>query len=270
MQFRTGFDPDGNLWDLIAFELRRQRQERDISHAAVGEIIGRDRSLIAYVESGKTKLQAKHAVKIDDAWRTGGLYTRLVRFAKLGHDISSWYATHLEIEAAAGELRMWELGWVPGLFQTESYARAMFEAAGTEGAEEGAKSRVERQRCLHRTPPPRVWTIIDERVMTQPVGSAEIMRDQLVRLIELARIPHISVRVVPKSVGAHVGRDGSFKIMTVGGADSVFTIAPGTGRLIQDATETNSYRVWFDLIGDVALPKNASLDLIVEAMERSS
>ncbi|MCO6010835.1 helix-turn-helix transcriptional regulator [Actinoallomurus purpureus] len=269
MRYRSGFDPDRNLWDLIAFDLRKQREERDISLAVVGEIIGRDRSLVAYVESGKTKLQAKHAVKIDDAWRTGGLYTRLVRFAKLGHDIS-WLATHLELEASADELRSWNLGWMPGLFQTENYARAMFEAAGTEGAEAGTKARVERQQCLHRTPPPRVWAIIDEYVITQPVGSAEIMRDQLAHVIDLAKRPHIGVRVVPQSVGAHAGRDGSFKIMTVGGADSVYTIAPGGGRLIQDATETNSYRVWFDLIGDVALPKDASLDLLVQAMGRFS
>ncbi|MEV0403482.1 helix-turn-helix transcriptional regulator [Actinoallomurus sp. NPDC050550] len=269
MRYRSGFDPDGNLWDLIAFDLRRQRQERDISLAAVGGIIGRDRSLVAYVECGKTKLQEKHAVKIDDAWRTDGLYSRLVKFAKLGHDVS-WSATYLELEADAGELRSWDLGWVPGLFQTEDYARATFDAAGTEGAEAGAKARVERQQCLNRTPPPRVWAIIDERVITQPVGSAEIMRDQLAHLIELAKRPHVSVRVVPQSAGAHAGRDGSFNIITMGGVDSVYTVAPGGGRLIQDATETNCYRVWFDLIGDVALPKNASLDLIVEAMERFS
>ncbi|MFL6056649.1 MAG: helix-turn-helix transcriptional regulator [Actinoallomurus sp.] len=269
MRYRSGFDPDGNLWDLIAFDLRRQRQERDISLAVVGEIIGRDRSLVSYVECGKTKLQEKHAVKIDDAWRTGGLYSRLVKFAKLGHDVS-WFATHLELEAGAGELRIWELGWMPGLFQTESYARAVFEACGAERAEEGVKARLERQQCLHRTPPPRVWAIIDERVIMQPVGSTEIMRDQLAHLIELARLPHLSVRVVPQSVGAHVGRDGTFKIMTIGGTDSVYTFAPGGGRLIQDVTETNSYRVWFDLIGDVALPKNASLDLLVETMGRFS
>lgn len=269
MRYRAGFDPDKNLWDLIAFELRRQRQERDISLNVVGDIIGRDRSLVAYVENGTTKLQEKHAVKIDDAWRTGGLYSRLVRFAKLGHDVS-WSATHLELEANADELRIWELSWLPGLFQTEDYARAMFEAAGIQNAEEGVKARLERQQCLHRTPSPRVWAIVDERVITQSVGSAEVMRAQLAHVIDLARLPHISVRVVPQSVGAHVGRDGSFKIMTVAGTDRVYTLAPGGGRLIQDATETNSFRVWFDLVGDVALPKNASLDLLVEAMERVS
>lgn len=267
MIFRGGFDPDGNLWDLIAWELRRQRQERDISLAAVGEIIGRDRSLVSCVESGKTKLQAAHADKLDRAWNLGGLFCRLVKFAKSGHDVA-WFATHLELEAAASELRIWELGWMPGLFQTEGYARAMFEAAGIEDALEGARARVERQECLRRTPRPRVWAIIDERVVTQPVGSPRLMREQLAHVVELAQLPHVTVRVVPQSVGAHVGRDGSFKIITANGSDAVYTFAPGGGRLIQDATETNSYRVWFDLIGDVALPRDASSRLLEEAMGR--
>ncbi len=58
--------------------------------------------------------------------------------------------------------------------------------------------------------------------------------------------------------------------MTVDGADVVYSKAPGGGRLIQDATDIPSYRVWFDLIGDVALPKDASLRLLKEAMERYS
>ncbi|MFG2003347.1 Scr1 family TA system antitoxin-like transcriptional regulator [Spirillospora sp. NPDC048911] len=65
----------------------------------------------------------------------------------------------------------------------------------------------------------------------------------------------VTVRIVPREVGAHAGRDGSFKIMTANGSDVVYAAAHGGGRLVQDSTEIASYRVWFDLIGDVALPK---------------
>ncbi|SEG73949.1 hypothetical protein SAMN04489712_110173 [Thermomonospora echinospora] len=269
MRTRIGFDPDGNLWDFIALELRRQRTERGLSLAAVGAIIDRDRSLVARVESGDTKLQATHAKKIDKAWDTEGFFARLVNFAKAGHD-PEWYAVHLELEANASELRIWELGWMPGLFQTEEYARAIFEAAGVEDVEEGVKARLNRQECLQRRPRPRVWVILDQGVIDQHVGSVEIMREQLARLIEIARLPNVTVRIVPKGVGAHVGRDGSFKIMTRNGSDAVFVAAHGGGRLVQDATEIASYRVWFDLIGDVALPKDASLRLLTEVMERFS
>jgi transcriptional regulator with XRE-family HTH domain len=269
MKTRAGFDPDGNLWDLIAFELRRQRQERNLSLAAVGEIIGRERSLVAHVESGNTKLQEAHARKLDRTWAMDGFFQRLVKYAKAGHDVE-WLKTHLELEARASELRIWELSWIPGLFQTEGYARAVFEAFGREDVEAAVRARLNRQECLHHKPRTRVWVIVDQGIIEQPVGSAEIMREQLAHLIELAHLPHISIRVVPRAVGAHVGRDGPFTIMTVDSSDAVYSVAPGGGRLIQDATEIRSFRTWFDLIGDVALPKDASLYLLTEAMERFS
>jgi hypothetical protein len=267
MRTRAGFDPETNLWDLIAIELRKQRQERELSLAAVGEIIGRDRSLVAHVEAGETKLQAAHAAKLDEAWSMGKLFSRLVRFAKAGHDVE-WFKTNLELEARASELRIWELGWIPGLFQTEGYARAMFEAAGDEDVEENVTARLNRQACLSRKPRPRVWVILDQGVIEQPVGSSEVMREQLAHLVEVAQLPHITIRIVPREVGAHVGRDGSFKIMTVDGSDAVYAAAHGGGRLVQDATEIAPHRVWFDLIGDDALPKDASLRLLKEVLER--
>ncbi|MGP4025987.1 DUF5753 domain-containing protein [Actinomadura sp. 3N407] len=177
---------------------------------------------------------------------------------------------HLEHEAKASHPKIWELGWIPGLFQTDGYARAMFEASGVEDVEEGVAARISRQTCLDRKPRPRIWVILDQGVLDQPVGGPAIMREQLAHLIELASQSNITVRIVPREVGAHVGRDGSFKIMTVDGADVVYTVAQGCGRLVQDAAEISSYRVWYDLIGDVALPKDASLRLLIDTMERYS
>jgi hypothetical protein len=266
MRTRPDFDPDNNLWDLIAVELRRQRQERGLSHAAVGEIIGRDRSLVAHVESGFTRLQRAHAIKLDRAWDLNGLFQRLVKIAKSRHE-SEWFTAHLEHEASASLLKIYELGWIPGLFQTERYARAIFEAAGVEDVESAVKSRMDRQACLHRHPRPRVWAILDESILDLPVGGRDVMCEQLAHLMELAQQPNISIRVVPKAAGAHPGREGSFKIMTVDGADVVYTVAPGGGRLVQDAGEISSFKIWFDLIGDVALPKDASLQLLRASLE---
>ena len=230
MALRIGFDPDGNLWDLVAVQLHRRRCEYNHTLADVGLINNRDRSLVARVENGHTKLQARHAEKLDRAWDTGGLFRSLVKFAKAGHDVE-WYKTHLAHEAQSTQLRIWELAWIPGLFQTEAYARASFEAAGAENVDEAVQARLDRQSCLHRTPRPRVWVILDQGVIEQPVGSAEIMHEQLAQLIEQARLPHITVRVVPRSAGAHVGREGSFKIMSVDSTDAVYVAAHGGGRL---------------------------------------
>ena len=109
--------------------------------------------------------------------------------------------------------------------------------------------------------------MLDQGVIDQPVGSPEIMHEQLAHLVEMARLPNVSVRVAPRGIGAHPGRDGSFKIMTVGDSDIAYTEACGGGRLVADATEVRSFRVRFDQIGDRALPVDASLDLIQRTME---
>lgn len=137
----------GSLWDLIAVQLRRHRKERGLSGEALGRLIGVNRSTVSRYESGSLKLQEDHAIKIDIAWHTNWLFTNLVRFAKEGHD-REWFATHLILESKASELRIWEYAWIPGLFQTEEYARALVRSAGLENIDAEVASRMKRQERL--------------------------------------------------------------------------------------------------------------------------
>ncbi|MFD0692184.1 DUF5753 domain-containing protein [Actinomadura fibrosa] len=108
----------------------------------------------------------------------------------------------------------------------------------------------------------RAWGVID-----QPVDGSGIMRAQLGSILEWARHPHITFRIVPRSVGAHMGRDGSFKIMTVGNADVAYTEACGGGRVVMDPAEVRSFRLRFDRISDRALPADASIEAIKRVVE---
>jgi transcriptional regulator with XRE-family HTH domain len=266
MTARESLDPEGSLWDLLAVQLRRHREEHRMSGSALGALLDLDRSSVSRLESGGVKLQEKHAKAVDREWNTGDLFTSLVRFAKAGHDVE-WFKAHIDMEARASELRIWELSWIPGLFQTEDYARAVVESAGLEDIDAHVLPRMKRQEALNRKPRPLVWIMLDHGVIDQPVGSREVMREQLTRLLELAQLPNITVRIVPRNVGAHVGRDGSFKIMTVDGSDAAYVEACGGGRLVVDSAEVRSFRVRFDRIGDRALPVDASISLIKQVME---
>jgi transcriptional regulator with XRE-family HTH domain len=266
MSVRESLNPEGSLWDLIAVQLRRHREERKISGSALGTLLDLDRSSVSRLESGQIKLLEKHARKLDREWDTAGLFTILVRFAKEGHD-REWFKTHTEMEARASELRIWELSWIPGLLQTQDYTRAQVEAAGFFDVDARVSIRMKRQECLSRNPPPLLWVMLDEGVLMQPIGSPAIMHGQLARLLELAAFPNVSIRIVPRRVGAHVGRDGSFKIMTVDGADAAYIEASEEGRLVVDATDVRSFRVRFDRIGDRALPVDTSIELIQQVME---
>jgi hypothetical protein len=212
------------------------------------------------------KLQLKHAKIVDQEWDTGGLFTFLVGFAITGHD-AEWFKAHAEIELRSKELRIWELSWIPGLFQTEDYARALFESASSPEVEADLAKRMKRQEVLNRKPGPIMRVFLDQGVLDQPVGGPEVMRAQLAALLEWSQHPNITFRVVPRSVGAHMGRDGSFKIMTAGNGDIAYTEACGGGRLVMDAEEVRSFRLRFDRISDRALPVDASIDLIKRVMK---
>ncbi|HEU5155543.1 MAG TPA: helix-turn-helix transcriptional regulator [Streptosporangiaceae bacterium] len=265
MNHRRTLDPDHNFYDWAAVELHRQRKERGLSLDAVGAIIDRDRSLVARIETGHTKMSAAHAERLDAAWHTGGLFGRIIRYAKSRHN-TEWVQTRTDLQARATHHKIWALALVPGEWQTERYIRATFEAArSVEDIEAAVRLRLNRQQGLDREPAPVIRAYLDQGVIDQPVGGPEVMAEQLARLLELASAH--TIRVVPRAVGAHAGRDGPFQIMTVDGADVVYTETIGPGRLIEDPLEVRSYGVWFDQIGDVALPRAESLQLIQATME---
>ncbi|TDC64894.1 XRE family transcriptional regulator [Actinomadura sp. GC306] len=266
MTLRESLNPEGSLWDLIAVQLRRHREERRMSGSELGLILDLDRSSVSRLESGQVKLLEKHARVLDRQWGTQDLFRVLVLFAKAGHD-PEWFKAHFELEVRAAELRIWELAWIPGLFQTEAYTREAVLAGGFRDVDGRVGVRMKRQECLLRDPAPNLWVMLDEGVIRQPVGGPQVMRGQLARLLELGEQPNISVRIVPQRAGAHVGRDGSFKIMTVDGSDSVYVEASFGGRLVVDVTDVRSYRANFDRISDRALPVDASAELIQQVME---
>jgi hypothetical protein len=237
-----------------------------MSGTELGDLLGIDRSSVSRLESGGIKLQEKHAKAVDHEWRTEDLFAVLVHYARTGHS-TEWLKAHLELEARAAELRIWEYSWIPGLFQTEAYARAIFTAFGVEEIDDRVTARMARQDTLNRKPRPLIWAYLDQGVIEPPVGDAEVMREQLAKLLELAQLSNITVRVMPRSVGAHVGRDGSFKIMTLAGGDQIYTDASEGGRLSTDGTDVRLFRRHFTRIGDYALPVDASFKLIQETME---
>jgi hypothetical protein len=238
-----------------------------MSGTRLGDLLDLDRSSVSRLESGGIKLQEKHAKVVDHEWQTDELFAVLVHHARTGH-VSEWLQAHLELEARSSELRIWELAWIPGLFQTEAYARTMFTAYGWEEIETLVAARMARQGALDRKPRPLVWAYLDQGVIDQPVGNSEVVREQLARLLELAQLPNIRIRIMPRSVGAHVGRNGSFKIMTVAGGDQIYTEASEGGRLSADGTDVRLFRTHFTRIGDDALPVGDSLKLIQQTMER--
>jgi hypothetical protein len=127
-----------------------------------------------------------------------------------------WVEPYFGLEAAASFIREYELQFVPGLLQTEAYARAVIRL-GTSVAEDEivrrAQARVSRQEILRRESPPKIWAVMDEGALHRVIGGPEVMREQLRHLLDMCDHPAVTVQILPFSAGAHRAMGGAFTIL---------------------------------------------------------
>ena len=266
MQPNPSPDPKASMWNWIAYDLRFQRMKRGLSGQDLAKILNVARSSVSRLENNVAKIDDAQALKLDKLWNTGGHFTLMLWYARLGHD-PDWFKQHVDIEARSSVIRIWENAWVPGLLQTEDYARATLVAGGVRDLEGLLAARMARQEILSREDPPILWVLLWEPVLEIPVGGKATMRAQLAHLLQLSESTDIAIRIVPTAAGAHPGLDGAFKIMTTETGDYAYAGSPGGGRLVPAAAEVRSYVVRYDRIGQQAMPENLSRDRIVRAME---
>ncbi|MFJ5836905.1 helix-turn-helix domain-containing protein [Streptomyces shenzhenensis] len=128
-----------------------------------------------------------------------------------------WFAAYLSLEQAALQIRAYENEFVHGLLQTPEYARALLGAgnphASAEATERRVALRMRRQELLTRAEPPRVWVVMDETVLRWPVGGSAVMRAQIDHLIEVNRLPRVTLQIMPFANGPHPAmRAGAYHI----------------------------------------------------------
>ncbi|KAB1149803.1 helix-turn-helix domain-containing protein [Streptomyces luteolifulvus] len=135
------------------------------------------------------------------------------------HDVlPDWFSLYVSLEGAARIIRSYEPHFVPGLLQTEDYARAVMQAGtigqtGPEAIERHVSLRMARQRLLERPDPPHLWMIMDETVLRRPVsGRGEVMRDQLDKLLEFAERDRVTLQVAEFRTGPHPGTYAPFSL----------------------------------------------------------
>ncbi|MET9433804.1 helix-turn-helix transcriptional regulator [Streptomyces sp. NPDC006551] len=133
------------------------------------------------------------------------------------HDVlPGWFSMYVSLEGAASLIREYEPQFIPGLLQTEGYARAILRggAVGGGDAEEIERHvalRMERQSLLTRDDAPKFWVIMDETVFRRPVGDGpQVMRDQLDRLLEASELPNVTLQIAEFASGHHPGTYGPF------------------------------------------------------------
>jgi hypothetical protein len=181
-----------------------------------------------------------------------------------------WFQDWPEKEATARRLRWYEPNLVPGLLQTEDYARAVFRTRfgiTDEIVQERVAARLRRQEILARDNPPALWVIVDEWVLRRPVGGSHVMLEQVNRLIEAARQPNLVIEVIRATVGAHTGLNGGgFAIADFEDAASVgYQEGPLRGQPVRERKDVESLDLTWDTLRNETEPRAASRALLEEA-----
>jgi transcriptional regulator with XRE-family HTH domain len=214
---------------LLGAQLRRLRETAGISAEEAGYEIRASRSKISRMETGRVGLKVRDVEDLLTLYGVTGEQQRakvvaLARqsrapqwWAKYNDILPDWFETYLGLESAATSIRSFEMQFVPGLFQTEDYARAVtrlgHQTALVDEIERRVGLRRKRQELLARVQPPRIWAVMDEAVLRRPVGGIAVMRAQLRHLVEAARMPTVTIQAVPFARGGHAGASGSFSIL---------------------------------------------------------
>ncbi|MEU6421573.1 helix-turn-helix domain-containing protein [Streptomyces spiralis] len=183
-----------------------------------------------------------------------------------------WSRKFMEYSERAVAIRQYAAHVVPGLLQTEDYARAVLSLDalldGKAQLEERVAARMGRQERLSAPDRPELWVILDEAVLRRPIGGHAVMRKQLARLLDAAEERHVTVQVLPFDQGGHEAMGGSLTVLTLpDGSDVSYTEGSDYGQLVEEPANVCRYKVIYDRLRAAALPPIMSLDMIRSTME---
>jgi len=242
-------------------------QEKLAAEALLGK------GVIANIEAFHRPPLIEHGEAIDGALGLTDVFAGKAR-AMRGETFPPAFRSFTEYEARATDLFIFEHSTVPGLFQTERYAMATLARhpnTNEDTVKERAAGRLARQRILTRDepPPPRVWALLDESVLHRSVGDAEIMREQLARLLALSDLPHVTIQVL-EGLEVHVGVLGAFTIAEWPGHAGIVNLEHiADGQVSDESAKVEHVRLIFRAMQTEALHTRASRDLIARMAEET-
>ena len=214
---------------LLGAQLRRLRDAKGVSREDAGWAIRASESKISRMELGRVGYKDRDIADlltlygVADADERAALLT-LAREANkpgwwrpYGDLIPNWLQNYLDLEAAAAVIRTYEVQFVPGLLQTDAYARAVillgYGGAGTEEIDRRVGLRMARKQLLTRPDPPQLWAVMDEAVLRRPIGGTEVMRAQIEALVEAGSLSNVRLQVIPFRAGGHAAAGGAFSVL---------------------------------------------------------
>jgi transcriptional regulator with XRE-family HTH domain len=270
----------------LGSKLRRLREASGVTREAAGYVIRGSSSKISRLELGRVSfkerdvgdLLALYGVTVEQEREA---FFALVRQAnapgwwrQYGDVLPTWFETYVGLEQAASVIRIYALAFVPGLLQTEDYARAVIQLRHPQSCANDVERRVAlrmaRQQFLTQTGAPNLWVALDESAVCRPLGSRAIQRAQLQHMTEMAQRPNIALQIVPLHVGGPAAVGGPFTILRFaepGVPDVVYLEHLASACYLDKERDTVGYLALLDSLCVEAESPRASMSFLRRTIE---
>ena len=269
----------------LGARLRSLRQAKGITRDQAGWAIRGSESKISRMELGRVSVKQRD---VTDLLKLYGVedpaeHDRLLALAReastpgwwqaYGDVLSTWFQNYLDLEQAAELIRTYEVQFVPGLLQTDAYARAVIMlghgTAPSAQIDRRAELRMARKQLLARPDPPRLWAVIDEAVLHRPIGGPAVLRAQIESLIEVAEQGNVRLQVIPFRSGGHAAAGGAFSILRFPQQevpDVVYIEHLTSGLYLDRREDVDHYAAAMSRLVIEAEPPSRTPDLLREAL----
>lgn len=265
----------------LSAELRSLRAAKSLSREEVEAQTGITSTTMYRIETAKTRPQKRTLTSLLDLYGVTEKARRdaLIDLSRRGGDpqwlqpyqseLPEQYMTFVGFEQEAREVRNYESLFVPGLLQTEDYARAVIAGVLPHATPADVQSRVEvrmqRQKLLQAPEPLRLWAVVDEAALRRTVGGKTVMGNQLRAIVEAAAAPHVTFQVIPFGSGAHPGMPGSFMVLSFPDAadpDIVYTDSMSGDLFTDSPADVRRNALTFTHLQAMALGPAESMDWV--------
>lgn len=261
-----------DLFRAIGRQVRLLRERAGLTQRELGERLSYGEDLISSLERGRRTPRPEFLDAADELLDAGGMLkatkddvTRARSRARVRHP--AWFRDYARLEREAVEISFFSTLTVPGLLQTEAYARAIFMARqpllDEESIEARVAARMDRQKILTTWPPPMVSVVFEEAVLRRPIGGWDVQERQLSELLRLGQMRSLTVQVLPLECEGHAGMEGPFILLSPKGrAPLAYMEVQDENRLVSDAEEVRILAARYGSIRGQALTPRESLVLI--------
>lgn len=212
--------------------LRFYRERAKVTLEVLGKHTSYSKSQVAMIERGERKPKG-HFVQIADA--VLGADGALLEVAKevTASGVAAWFEDYLLEEAKAAGIHMYANHVIPGLLQSKRYAEAIFRCAvpalDEDEIESGVAARLARQQVYHRTPRPHVTFVLEKIAFTRPIGGPDVLKECLLHLLDIARLPNVEIQVMPEDRHTHAGLSGPFVLLETAKRQGQLVYVEGQG-----------------------------------------